>query len=124
MGIYKAYCLDGCPYSIEAKELIQANIPKEKREIIPVSQEDKHEYKNTVKDGVVHPMNSFPQIYYYPSTQGKISKDVYGLIGGLSELKAYIKDTSLPIKPLLKGTDSELLKVMRDSISKRFKDTA
>lgn len=69
--MYVIYSLEGCPYSQKANRIFAG-----KAKIIPISQNDKHNYKQL--------MNSFPQIYY-------VTKKDACLLGGISDFVDMVK---------------------------------
>lgn len=69
--MYVIYSLENCPYSNRANKIF-----KGKGKIIPIKQEEKHNYKKLMK--------SFPQIYY-------ITKNDASLIGGIDDFETMIQ---------------------------------
>lgn len=97
--------LDGCPYSMAAKELLEENIKR--HEIFMVSHSNKEDYKNEC-------IETFPQIYLK-----KYNSDFSELIGGYDEFRK-IYDTVKHAKSS-KTIKSKVLKLLRGDMEDKKK---
>jgi len=73
----KAILLEGCGYSIRAKEILELN--KINSDIINISSSEKDKYKT-------NQINTFPQIYLCKHKKGSL------LLGGCSDLEKFISN--------------------------------
>lgn len=73
MVLITVYSLVGCPYSINAENLVTTNLDKRYYRIVKVDREDKEHYKRK------HGYFTFPHVYIDDK-----------LIGGYTELKQWL----------------------------------
>jgi len=130
MGKYVLYFLKGCPYSIATYKMFrESKVDLENSfEKIEITRDKKELYTEGMIDeqGVEHFMSTFPQIYYYPKVKenqnspSKVNKDIYEVIGGCDDFEEYKTNKTKEIKSYKKVPNKKILKLVRESITKRF----